>query len=72
MADRIVVMKEGRILQIGKPMEVYERPADVFTAKFIGSPTMNVLSGRLAPGTDRTSVDLGLGSPLFCRECRDR
>jgi multiple sugar transport system ATP-binding protein len=65
MADRIVVMKEGRILQVGKPMEVYERPADVFTAKFIGSPTMNVLSGRLASGTDRTSVDLGLGSPII-------
>ena len=48
MADRIVVMNEGRILQAGSPMEVYERPNDVFTARFIGSPTMNILNGKLA------------------------
>jgi multiple sugar transport system ATP-binding protein len=64
MADRIVVMKEGRILQVGKPMEVYERPADVFTARFIGSPTMNVLAGRLASSGAGAAVDLGFGSPI--------
>jgi multiple sugar transport system ATP-binding protein len=48
LADRIVVMREGRILQIGAPMELYERPADVFTARFIGSPTMNILTGEAA------------------------
>ncbi len=48
MADRIVVMNAGRILQAGSPMEVYERPNDVFTARFIGSPTMNVIAGALA------------------------
>ena len=47
MADRIVVMDAGRILQAGSPMELYERPADVFTARFIGSPTMNILAGDL-------------------------
>jgi multiple sugar transport system ATP-binding protein len=47
MADRIVVMRDGRILQAGPPMEVYERPADVFTAQFIGSPTMNIVPARL-------------------------
>lgn len=47
MADRIVVMCEGRILQVGTPMDLYERPANVFTARFIGSPTMNILPGRV-------------------------
>ena len=47
MADRIVVMNAGRILQAGSPMEVYERPNDVFTARFIGSPTMNVFGGTI-------------------------
>lgn len=48
MADRIVVMRDGRILQVGTPMELYDNPADVFTARFIGSPTMNLLPARLA------------------------
>jgi len=47
MADRIVVMRDGRILQVGAPMQLYERPADVFTARFIGSPAMNILPGRI-------------------------
>jgi multiple sugar transport system ATP-binding protein len=51
MADRIVIMNAGRIMQAGSPMEVYERPDDVFTARFIGSPTMNILSA--APAGDR-------------------
>jgi len=42
MADRIVVMKDGRIQQIGSPMDVYESPANVFVAGFIGSPAMNL------------------------------
>lgn len=46
MADRIVVMKDGHILQAGAPMELYENPVDVFTARFIGSPSMNILPGR--------------------------
>jgi multiple sugar transport system ATP-binding protein len=48
MADRIVVMHAGRILQAGAPMEVYERPNDVFTARFIGSPTMNIVPATLS------------------------
>jgi multiple sugar transport system ATP-binding protein len=48
LADRIVVMRDGCILQVGAPMELYEHPADVFTARFIGSPTMNILPARLA------------------------
>ena len=46
MADRIVVMRDGHILQSGRPMEIYENPVDVFTARFIGTPSMNILAGR--------------------------
>lgn len=45
MASRIVVMKSGRIMQIGTPTEVYERPQNTFVASFIGSPPMNFLTG---------------------------
>jgi multiple sugar transport system ATP-binding protein len=48
LADRIVVMRDGRILQVGTPVELYENPTDVFTARFIGSPTMNLLPAHLA------------------------
>ena len=45
MADRIVVMQEGRIEQIGTPLELYDHPANLFVAQFIGSPAMNVVHG---------------------------
>jgi ABC-type sugar transport system ATPase subunit len=43
LADRIVVLNSGRIEQIGAPMEIYSRPANLFVARFIGSPAMNIL-----------------------------
>ena len=46
MADRIVVMNAGRIEQVGPPIAVYDRPASLFVAGFLGSPAMNVWSGR--------------------------
>jgi multiple sugar transport system ATP-binding protein len=45
MADRIAVMNEGRIEQLGDPLELYDRPANLFVAQFIGSPAMNVCEG---------------------------
>ncbi len=48
MADRIAVMRAGRVLQIGTPIELYDRPADHFVASFIGR--MNFLHGSVAPG----------------------
>jgi multiple sugar transport system ATP-binding protein len=45
MADRIVVMRDGRIAQVGAPLELYDRPANVFVAGFIGSPSMNLFTG---------------------------
>jgi sn-glycerol 3-phosphate transport system ATP-binding protein len=51
LADQVVVMNAGRIEQIGKPTDVYQRPATRFVATFIGSPAMNLISGRIvAPG----------------------
>jgi multiple sugar transport system ATP-binding protein len=47
MADRIAVMNEGRIEQLGRPLELYDRPANLFVAQFIGSPAMNVFDGVL-------------------------
>jgi multiple sugar transport system ATP-binding protein len=50
MADRIVVMHDGVIEQIGTPLELFDRPSNLFVAQFIGSPAMNVFSGRVAAG----------------------
>jgi multiple sugar transport system ATP-binding protein len=47
MADRIVVMNAGRIEQIGKPLELYDRPGNLFVASFLGSPSMNFAAGEV-------------------------
>jgi multiple sugar transport system ATP-binding protein len=51
MADKIVVMNHGRIEQAGAPLELYDRPANLFVAGFIGSPAMNMLAGRIMDGS---------------------
>ena len=51
LADRIVVMQDGRIEQIGTPLDLYDNPANEFVATFIGAPSMNLLSGDLKDGT---------------------
>ena len=50
MADRIVVMHDGIIEQIGTPLELFDRPGNLFVAQFIGSPAMNVFDGTLRGG----------------------
>ncbi len=47
MADRIVIMKDGHIQQVGTPSEVYHKPANTFVARFIGAPAMNMLPGQV-------------------------
>ncbi len=47
MADRIVVMKDGYIQQVGSPKEIYNKPANMFVANFIGSPAMNFIRGKV-------------------------
>jgi multiple sugar transport system ATP-binding protein len=48
MADRIVVMLDGVVEQIGLPLDLYDRPGNLFVASFLGSPAMNFLSGHLS------------------------
>ena len=55
MADRIVVMHDGIIEQIGTPLDLYDRPSNLFVAQFIGSPAMNVIAGTLLVGKDNGS-----------------
>ena len=50
LADRLIVMNAGHAEQVGAPLEVYERPASVFVAGFIGAPAMNLLHARVAGG----------------------
>ena len=55
LADRIVVLRAGRIEQVGTPLELYNRPANRFVAGFIGSPHMNFLDGSVTAVHDRTA-----------------
>jgi multiple sugar transport system ATP-binding protein len=62
MADKIVVMNSGNIEQAGRPLDLYDRPANLFVAGFIGSPAMNMVKGTVAGGTLR--MDDGTEWPL--------
>ncbi len=65
MGDRIAVMNNGRLQQVDAPETLYDNPANVFVAGFIGSPRMNFVPGRLASSDGRTSVAfLGITTPL--------
>jgi multiple sugar transport system ATP-binding protein len=59
LADRIVVMKDRIIQQVGTPMEIYTRPANVFVAGFVGSPPMNILKTEMADEAGFAAVTLG-------------
>jgi len=56
LADKIVVMRDGVVEQVGAPLEVYDRPRNVFVAGFIGSPAMNFIEGNLADGEQGDGV----------------
>jgi multiple sugar transport system ATP-binding protein len=58
MADQIVVLSAGRIEQAGSPMELYERPNNLFVAGFIGSPKMNLITGKLAEAQGATTIGI--------------
>ncbi|RWP63829.1 sn-glycerol-3-phosphate ABC transporter ATP-binding protein UgpC [Mesorhizobium sp.] len=62
MADKIVVMRDGRIEQVGAPLELFDRPANLFVAGFIGSPSMNLLKGVVRKG-DKPIVEIA-GTPF--------
>ncbi len=61
LADRIVVLRDGRIEQVGTPIELYERPANIFVAQFIGSPAMNILDATVAGDMDDIVLDVAAG-----------
>jgi len=61
LAQRVIVMNKGHAEQIGAPTEVYERPATVFVASFIGSPAMNLLEGRVSD--DGSAFEVAGGGP---------
>ena len=60
LADRIIILREGRIAQIGAPSEIYRRPANLFVAGFVGTPPMNVFAGRVSDSSDSVIADLGI------------
>ncbi|MBT0570560.1 sn-glycerol-3-phosphate ABC transporter ATP-binding protein UgpC [Curvibacter sp. CHRR-16] len=58
LADKIVVLNKGRIEQVGSPMELYEKPATLFVAGFIGSPQMNFIGGEFAQRYQASTVGI--------------
>ena len=65
MADKIVVMQDGIVEQIGAPLDLYDKPANQFVAGFIGSPSMNFLEGRVRlDGTPRFETADGIALPV--------
>ena len=61
MADQIVVMRDGLVEQRGSPLQLYDHPANLFVAGFIGSPAMNFLPGTLRRANGQARIDLGAG-----------
>jgi multiple sugar transport system ATP-binding protein len=65
LADRVVVLRDGRIEQVGTPLELYDRPANQFVAQFIGTPKMNVVPvaklPAVRPGTTKLPADGSIG-----------
>ncbi|MGO6853100.1 ABC transporter ATP-binding protein [Rhizobium leguminosarum] len=65
LADRIVIMHEGILQQVGTPEEVYGQPANIFVAQFVGSPVMNMAPATVSETDGRTSVRVGDGVTGF-------
>src|SRR5262249_17569290 len=59
LADRIAIMNEGVLQQVGSPSDVYHHPANLFVAQFVGSPVMNVSKAKVAPNGGSAKVILG-------------
>ena len=73
LADRIVVMNDRRIQQVGPPMEIYSRPANEFVAQFVGSPAMTLAPATLVPGDGAfATLKLGDGTEVETRVARSQ
>ncbi len=70
MADKIVVMNGGNVEQMGAPLELYDRPRNLFVAGFIGSPAMNFIKGRIEGGVFRAG-DIALPLPSDPGQARE-
>ncbi|WP_208586302.1 ABC transporter ATP-binding protein [Gracilibacillus suaedae] len=64
MGDRIMVLNEGVIQQVGKPIDVYNTPANPFVAKFIGSPPMNLTTGLVDKSSSKITIRDGISIPV--------
>ena len=74
MADRIAVMNEGKLMQVGTPEEVYAKPANIFVAGFIGSPRMNFFEARVEGGVLEASgfkIEIPENAPFYSRDFGD-
>ena len=69
LADRIVIMKDGKIEQVGTPHEVYNKPISQFVAGFIGSPAMNFFSGVVERAKNKFNLNLEGGGSILLSEC---
>lgn len=68
LGDRICVMHEGRIQQVGRPMDVYEKPANAFVGSFLGNPPMNLLKGDEQVGVRPEKLRIGPAPENSCRQ----
>src|SRR5690606_10748011 len=64
MADRIVVMHDGIVEQVGRPLELYDQPVNTFVAGFLGSPAMNLLPGRIRREGGKVLFELESGGVI--------
>jgi multiple sugar transport system ATP-binding protein len=67
LASKIAVLKDGELQQVGTPAEIYNRPANLFVADFMGSPAMNLIKAKVTNGSARKALALSRGEsqPLF-------
>jgi multiple sugar transport system ATP-binding protein len=71
LADRIVVMNDRRIQQVGPPMEIYSRPANTFVAQFVGSPAMTLAYAQMVGTGEHATLKLGDGTQIQTRVSRE-
>jgi len=72
VADRLCILREGRVVQVGTPLEVYNSPNDRYVASQLGSPPMNFVEGRIAPGEGRfVASEVAISAPLSAAPIAD-
>lgn len=65
LADRIAVMKDGEVQQLGTPQEIYDNPANLFVAGFMGSPAMNFIPAKVVQSNDSIMLELATSTPTL-------